>query len=90
MPKECSLEPQRPPPLKEHLYQNFDQVFLALEEQQRIQIRSQPHHHHPDLLNISASNGINDGFYENTRGPRPTTVAEAEEDANTVVVSDEK
>ena len=83
MPKEdCSLEPSRPPPLKEHLYQNFDQVFLALEEQQR----SHPfRQHHPDLLHNSS--GINDGFYENTRGARHEDAAEV---ANSVVVSDEK
>ena len=81
VPKEelQSLDPQRPPPLKEHLYQNFDQVFL---EQQR-------HHHlpqHPDLLNTS-SKGINDGFYENTRSRSNPP----EEGANTVViVNDEK
>ena len=72
-----SLEPQRPPPLKEHLYQNFDQVFL---EQHR-------HHHqqahHPDLLNMS-SKGINDGFYENTRSRSNHPEEEV------VIVNDEK
>ena len=32
--KDFSLEP---PPLKEHLYQNFDQVFLAMEDQRQQQ-----------------------------------------------------
>ena len=71
-----SLEPQRPPPLKEHLYQNFDQVFL---EQHR-------HHHqqahHPDLLNMS-SKGINDDFYENTR-------SRSNHPEEEVIVNDEK
>jgi hypothetical protein len=79
VPKEelQSLEPQRPPPLKEHLYQNFDQVFL---EQHR-------HHHsntnHPDLLNMS-SKGINDDFYENTRSRSNHPEEEV------VIVNDEK
>ena len=54
--KDASLHSLEPPPLKEHLYQNFDQVFLAMEEKRT----SQPHH--PDLLN----NCNEEQFYENT------------------------
>ena len=49
-----SLHSLEPPPLKEHLYQNFDQVFLAMEEKRTSQ--------HPDLLN----NCNEEQFYENT------------------------
>lgn len=54
--KDLSLDP---PPLKEHLYQNFDQVFLAMEEKRQ-------QHHHPDLLRNA------EGFYENTRSLSPS------------------
>ena len=50
--KDLSLEP---PPLKEHLYQNFDQVFLALEEKRQ----------HPDLLRN------HEQYYVNTRSLSP-------------------
>lgn len=53
--KDLSLDP---PPLKEHLYQNFDQVFLAMEEKRQQQ--------HPDLLRNA------EGFYENTRSLSPS------------------
>ncbi len=39
MEGQTSLVSDKPPALKEHLYQNFDQVFLAMEQQKQ-----------PDLL----------------------------------------
>ena len=55
--KDVSLEP---PPLKEHLYQNFDQVFKAMEHQ----IQPRASQQHPDLLeNTSAEQN----YYENTQ-----------------------
>ena len=78
--KDVSLELQ-PPPLKEHLYQNFDQVFLAMEQRQQ--------HQHPDLLNDTAAGTTHDGggeqFYENTRSMSPPDTTTKE-----VVVNDEK
>jgi len=73
-----SLEMQ-PPPLKEHLYQNFDQVFLAMEKERQLQ---EPH---PDLLKtaeIGNNDNSNEQFYENTRSLSPN--------AKEVVVNDEK
>ena len=69
--KDFSLEP---PPLKEHLYQNFDQVFLAMEDQRQQQKK------HPDLLE-STPNADDEQFYENTRSLSPS---------KEVVVNDEK
>jgi len=71
--KDFSLEP---PPLKEHLYQNFDQVFLAMEDQRQMQ--------HPDLLESTteADQATEaEQFYENTRSLSPS---------KEVVVNDEK
>ena len=73
MAKDFSLELQ-PPPLKEHLYQNFDQVFRAMEQQSQ---------RHPDLLNNTAASNT-EQFYENcTRSLSPDRSKE-------VVVNDEK
>ena len=69
-----SLSSEQPPPLKEHLYQNFDQVFLAMSQQ--IQQEVAPH---PDLLTAHDT----DQFYENLRRP-------PKDDSKTVVVNDEK
>ena len=59
-----SLHSLEPPPLKEHLYQNFDQVFLAMEEKRTSQ--------HPDLLN----NCTEEQFYENTHSLSTTSPKE--------------
>ena len=76
--KDVSLELQ-PPPLKEHLYQNFDQVFLAMEQRQP--------HQHPDLLSDTKAGTLDSGeqFYENTRSMSPPDTTTKE-----VVVNDEK
>jgi hypothetical protein len=73
-----------PPVLKEHLYQNFDQVFLEMEQQK-----------HPDVLNNaigtestlpSDDDDDSQQFYENTR----TMPSMGHEETSVVVVSDEK
>jgi len=70
--KDFSLEP---PPLKEHLYQNFDQVFRAMEDQRKHQKQ------HPDLLESTPNADVAEQFYENTRSLSPS---------KEVVVNDEK
>ena len=70
--KDVSLEP---PPLKEHLYQNFDQVFLAMEEQHNPPAAQR----HPDLL----ENMQNEQYYENTHSLSSSSPKE-------IVVNDEK
>ena len=74
-----SLETQ-PPPLKEHLYQNFDQVFLAMEEQRQQQ-------HHPDLIKNTEGQST-EQFYENA--PSLSSPAANTSSTKEVVVNDEK